>query len=615
MNDSLAALSLFALALGVTGCKTRAHKETVVLTPLGEVHISGLPRGFDANDPRLVRASNEINRAVGHRVDLHFVTDHMPQYAGYFEALFDSEMMKLAHDLNGYKKSRPERFRKISKSLRKIVFDYDGSRSDARAVFERRKKQVVFTLVGEGIDSNALSSALNSVYLEEQAQRYSRASARAVPAREHADYFDYLCSYAPDQGRERAHELEPQRGRAEAIVRTIEFEPVVRDPELREEVHGRLLLDGEYILESAEREEFARAQGRGSPFRRAEAMWISWFQRNEQKLSPEHRERAIRILFRRSRESGLDTTAFPTFDRAGYGVRQLQAWARAGFPPTKKDGKDDAQGKAFAALVCAEPRRDGLRSYASNTGACHPWYRYMLTDPGRRRQLSGTVLKTRDNRLVRHVVTHAIVAKPGTEQVMALLGDLQRDRRTWMLGARVLGEQVGSGGTDLYEAVYDKAATLFRRSPKDRGIALFWLVAVSGYGRTRVNWKDFAATYGAPIDQRTFAAYMSQGPNAFDNISDVWPALTTFSRWAVIKPHVGAYLRVLEADDHGSPYQVFENIASVMADAREPRDLAKMQSYFKDRARKSPGNERKMRHMLEALDRRLAQARTPKRGA
>jgi len=43
---------------------------------------------------------------------------------------------------------------------------------------------------------------------------------------------------------------------------------------------------------------------------------------------------------------------------------------------------------------------------------------------------------------------------------------------------------------DLYEAVYDEAALMWKKRPADRGLYLFLLARVTGYGRTQVPFAD-----------------------------------------------------------------------------------------------------------------------------
>lgn len=609
------ALVVVGLAAAMPGCTRNQYVDVEGWD--GEVSISGTPRGFSKKDPRLVRISKEINAAVGHKVRLDFSDQHFPQYSGYWEWLVDGELSKLPRDLRGYKNSNEDAFRKTTKGLRRLEFDFDGARSDPRVEVAEGGRAVKFLLNGEGIDDGALSSALYAGYWEDNAKQLDRLDPRKVPAKRHEAYLDFLEGPAQELAAERAPKEEPERGRAETLGRLIAFEPTIRDAELKVRARERILWQARFFAETIQHEKsaaFVRKAGPKSQYRRAERAFVSWFQKHERSLSPEHREEAIGRLYDGHDKAMLWPQIFPTFDPVAHGLRMLDAWAASGFRKVDRKEPDP-----IGAAICpaAEPDSRVLhRKYARARGHCKRWYAHVVSDPKLRARLLKHLLATKHVQLVEHTTRH-IVPAAAPPDTMKFVAGLSKDKRKWRIAARTLGEAMDSNDDpwDISPLMWVEAAKIWKTRRADRGIALFWLAMNSGKSNSQVKFEEFTQKFGSPVSQADFKAFLAQGPYAFENAGNVWPALAPgFARFPLIEPMLEANYRYNLGQDRarGPDFYEVKSIAHGMAERGETKELAALTRWFERRAKRSAKDEYATRDLLKTLGYRKESAERAK---
>lgn len=549
------------------------------------VRISGLPRGFSSDDPRLKRAAGDLAQVLGHEVRLHFEIDQMPQSAGWMEWFLSTQIGRIPLDFAGFKAGDPERFAKSAESLRRIDFDYDGAARETTVELSRGGRRATVVLDGGELPRGLLTNAYAGEHREKWAKRLDDVNPRSLPAGKHEDYFRFLEGEAQEKAAERAPQDEPDRGRPEVIMKRIALHDVVNDAELRTEIRERLARDGMYFVESARDEpQWIAAAKPDSKYRKAEAKWVEWFRKHERSLEPEHRAEALRALYASGEGGMLHPVAFRTFDPVAHGLAALREYEAAGFPRDDSTAQREAPGAAH--VVCVAPyfnTETNIEGYASQKPTCKAWLGEMLGEPRNRAALVKALLGAKKLDTVRHVFVHA--SEVGTpEQVVSLWNAMKKDPKRWRAAAGVLGGPMCCD-RELGEQLFFAAAEQYKTG-RERGAALF-VLADNAYF---VNWFDFGKVYGGLASRKDFEAFMSMGPQALQSAAQVYPALQkgVGAARVVERPLLKAYESGVEFGSRRTAEYVMLDLAEEWASWGAVKEVQHIRTVMNRLAKRSP---------------------------
>jgi hypothetical protein len=365
-----------------------------------------------------------------------------------------------------------------------------------------------------------------------------------------------------------------------------------------------------------------------SPFGDAEHAWTAWAKRGLAVGSYELREQLLdRLLVAGRIDPRIvpDPRAFPSFDVTEHGFSMLEQWAKAGHPTAAgRRTEENATTRYLDRMVCAsaESERGASIHRASN---CHPtFYAAVLANPRTRSRLFELVRRSRDPILRREVSVNLIeltTSSWGGQQ----LGSVQAVLDLWqLLGAdsalftemtRLLAGEVDRS-TELRVALYDQSVQYFRARPRERGVLLFLLARIDGHGRTEVNWEHFEQIYSASIEAEHLTVYLEQGPLAFEELRELWPALGKgWSVSDVIARSLPRYLEAPMAERYdGTRASVLRGIGSSSARYDTVAGLLKVRGVLQAFVQNDPRRERVFRDALKSMDYEIErlQARSPR---
>jgi len=456
-----------------------------------------------------------------------------------------------------------------------------------------------------------------------------------VPAAERKAYLDALtrsgATYFWQQERapEKKAELqEPSGGRSEVILRTLALQAAAKDaePELSQLITQRLLEHGRYFRDTYEsRGEFVRSVQAPSRFLRAEQAWMSWALAALTTLPAEERYKLWDLLIVPSRSSPrllLEPRAFPGFSLPKAGNALLDEWVRAGYPTAAPNYKEseDAKTRLFDQVICptGPDHRGFQRQHARNCYAA--FYATSVNSADTREALFQRALTTPDARLFYEISINVHMLASGNADFprdVAVPAVLELWRRAEKVPARFreltrLYAVEIDRSTYLREALYDQTTRYYREKPEYRGELLFLLSRIDGYGRTEVNWKNFAATYGAPITMRELSTYLEQGPLAFERFRQLQHALPAGSSpGSLLAQRLKRYLDDPVGEKSGRP-MVVRVVASVLQKIGDRPGLEAFARELRTYVGTDPQRERVFRDTLAEVE-RLTQSEVARR--
>jgi hypothetical protein len=406
------------------------------------------------------------------------------------------------------------------------------------------------------------------------------------------------------------------------MLRTLALQAAAKgtDGELDKALFERLLSDGAYLrdcyLSHAKFVSEARAPSR---FLRAEQEWMRWALDGLKTLPPERRYQLFDLLLVPRQESPrtlLEPRAFPGFSLVDQGFPLFDEWVRAGYltAAPKYETAEDPKTRLFDRVLCpTAPSSRGSRNQRAKN--CRPaFYATALDAEATRSRLLGFAVASRDDVLFREVALNVLTLTSSRfdfphplaiAAVLDLWKRLEATPQRFRALTRLLAVEIDTS-YDLRESLYDQATRYYRERPADRGALLFLLARIDGYGRTLVNWKAFAATYGAPIADQDLATYLDQSFLAFEKLKNLSDALGSLSSpGTLVAGKLRRYLDDPEADQRMRP-MVLSGIISLVAELHDSRGLTALQNELKAYVGADPRREREYRDVLEELSRKMA---------
>ena len=617
---SLALTTLLGCASSPGTVRHEHHVDGIVVLEADHYRV----RGYDPNDPRLVRVEEQLAEVLGRRLVLRFNVALMPRAEVFFEHFFDDELGKLPQAFRSWKSAKPQDFAAMTADLRHVDFDYDGSLPEPKAEVGAPPERLRFVLNSWTLPEELLNGALARLRRSSVARRYLDVAPGEVPAADRSAYLEALTQFGADYFYARdgkaPENREPRGGRSEVMLRTLALRAAAgeADPKLSQALFERLLTDGAYLREVYQgRPEFLRDLREPSRFLRAERAWIAWALGALDSLPPEPRYRLFDLLIvpqRSSPRALLEPRAFPGFSLSQRGLSLFGAWARAGYPTAAGQGQPAADPKTrlFDRVLCPTAANSrGFRTLRARN-CSEAFYATSLSDPASREALLGLAATSPDTNVSREIALNLLALTsshvdspkpPAITAVLDLWRKLEASPARFREMARLLAVEIDHS-YDLREALYDQATRYYRDRTADRGALLFLLARVDGYGRTPINWKNFAATYGAPLDTPELSSYFDQSYLAFDEFKNLLDALGSVpSPGTIVASKIRRYLDdPLAASDTRTREMVLRAIISTLDRLGDAPGLAALRTELHAYVGNDPTRERVFREVLSLVD-------------
>jgi hypothetical protein len=584
-------------------------------------------RGYSPEDPRLVRVTERLEEVLGRPLVLRFNVNLMPRSEGFFEHFFEVELGKLPQVLDAWKQSHPKDFDAMTAELRHVDFDYDGALPEPVVEVGAPPERLRFVLNSWELPEKIVKSAVFRLYRRSLARRYLDLAPSAVPAAERSAYLEAVSQFGADyfyglDPKNPANE-EPSGGRSEAMLRTLELARLAgdADPVLTKALVERLLADGHYLRDCYQsKPDFVRDAKPPSRFLRAEQAWMRWALDALNTLPPEPRYALHDLMLVPKRGVGrtlLEPRAFPGFSVTRQGFALLAEWARAGYPTAAAQSEPaaDPRTRLYDRVLCpTAPSSRGFRTQRARN-CREAFYASALTERGAHEQLLILAATTPDATIFRELSLNVLALtsssldfpKPtAIAAVLELWQKLERSPARFRELTRLLAIEIDHS-YDLREALYDQATRYYRARPEDRGVLLFLLARIDGYSRTEVNWKNFAATYGAPITDQELAVYFDQSHLAFEEFRNVKQGLAPGS--GSPGTLIAARLRRYIEDPNVEPRtrgMIVSGLVTMVDELGDERGFAAVERELRAYVGTDPGRERTFRDLLESIERRNA---------
>lgn len=631
MHSGASRVVWLLLALGACAAPSRVTHEHHVSGTITLEADAYRVRGYDPADPRLVRALDGIEEVLGRRLVLRFNVELMPRYAEFFEYFFDTQLGKLPQRFAAWKASQPRDFAAMTAELRHIDFDYDGSLPGPKAEVGAPSERIRFVLTSFELTDELLNTALHRLYRRSLAVRYLDTPPAAVVPAERKAYLEALTAFGAahfyQRDGKKPENEEPSGGRSEVMLRTLALEAAAKgsDPELDKLLLEQLLADGGYLRDCyVSHPKFMREVRPGARFLRAEQAWTAWALAALKTLPPEPRYALFELLLLPNQTSPralLEPRAFPGFSLPEQGFALFDDWVRAGHPTAagQSEPAADAKTRLYDRVLCpTAPGHRGARRTARN---CRPtFYAMAVHTPDARKRLLELAAGTKDDLVFRDIALNLIelassrydFPRPlANSAVFDLWKRLEGTPARFRALARSFALEIDTS-YDLRELLYDQATRYYRERAADRGVLLFLLARIDGYSRTDVNWKSFAATYGAPISEAELGTYLDQSFLAFEKLRNLEAALGTVSSpGSVVAARLRRYLDDPETEQRTRP-MVLRGIVGLVAELNDARGLTALQAELKAYVGTDPGREREYRDALEELRTRVEAASRPR---
>ena len=602
----LALLGCFFLGACAGGASRPAlvveNRISVVVLP------SPVEMPFDPQDARLREATAQLEALAGHPVVYEFDVALLPDWRAGFQEMLIESIESTARDLDALRRRKPSAFSHGAPLLGRIALRYDA-RAAARTTWNFDADKKLLTLTGPaerwGIERGQIDAALQDEYVRWLDARFAAASAHDVPREQWPEYFAYWTDWSSGQARRARRAKQdassPATPDPEVLLRVLDLSSAVggSDPLLARELRKWLLHEAPEFASAYQGNAADRlaALQPSSAWRRAETAWVAWLNSVSSSLTDEEKLELSRAIFVKSRAPDgvyrTSPTAFPGFDRFGFGLAVADQWARAGHPRGGSLG--EAQRELYGAIVCPHTvGRDGSKSFIARCD--YAWYDSALDDPATMKRLADALLARKDADLVGTALT-AISYAPRQDDklstLFALAHALDADSAVWSAAFRVIAdERAQAGDADRW---VDEAGRYWIAHPPRHGTLLYALVQLDRYeNHDKVGWKRFAGKFGGPVDSGDFASFVDHGVRAMSLAYVLWPALSRgWSRAGVLVPRLDAYLADPGARlyDHGDPDGALRRIAERLCAEGGVGDMEQLRAFLVKRALSHPGED------------------------
>jgi hypothetical protein len=610
LSTLLGTAAVTALAALVMGCGgNRGPTTTIVNVGVAvsfDRDVDPLP--FDPRGERLRSASAQLTGLAGHVIAFRFDTALLPEYRSSFEDALISAVENAAHDVRYLKEHQPEVFTRGVALLGRIECSYDAAASEDDAEFDAAERTLRvkvhphgYSLLSEGLLGRALDDE-NDVFLE---RRFGALAPRDVPVAEQARYFHFLKGYRPHGPRRGdLHKLEAYASDPEAleILSVVELFGLAKDASLKAEIRKSLVGRGDYFTSAYVHDPgLVTKAAPNSAFHRAEAAWVNWLMPTLPSMTDGERLIIAKTVFvkmfndDRERYGTYSSFAFPGFDPFAFALGIVDEWRKSGYPLETPEAPE--RGQLYEFIVCPHPVDE--RGSRSRGPRCdYDLYEMALASESGRNKLAEALLRRRDAQFTEMAVVN-VGMHGGVDRTIELWRALEADEGTWRVATRVIADELAETSND---PLLDETRRLWRAYPDRRGAILYVLAQMDRYGNGKVPWSEMPRTFGAPIGEQDFAAFLDSGVRAMSVSPVVWPALGAgWSRALVIAPRLERYLDdpLVRQYNFQDPWLALRGIVNRLCAEHRLPDIAMLHTRFADRAQKKPSEARAWANLVE----------------
>jgi len=568
---------------------------------------------FDPHGARLRAARDKLAEVAGRKVTLDLDVALVREYRAWFETGLVTAVENVGHDLSELKRTRAELWTEMGPKIAALSLRYDAAAHKVGVKLETDRETVQITVPPKAtsfVPHEAALLALEAQYDESLPQRYANGVPATVSVAEKRAYFRALTGQKPPPPK--PNDPATARGiandvRPTAIARATRFYDVAMPQDLKAEIHEWLLGEGNYFRDGyLLYPDVVKAAPATSAFRRAEAAWVDWTQKNADRFTDAERATLAKVVFvkappSKERASGgrYLSFAFPGFDRLTFGLGVLEEWAASGHQ-TVIPGRDRLL-ELFEFIVC--PFEQGDRGERVQPAGCErDFYRLAAEGEANPKRLLDFLIKQKDEVLVETVFGN-YMRMPDTRTVLYLWRGLEPDEALWKAATRTMAEELNDAAAARLQ---DEALRLWQAYPARRGSLLYLLSQIDRYGNDKVAWGAWAETGAGRASAADFAAFLAHGRRAVATSWVVWPLLGRgFSRADALVPGLDRFIgdpnvRLYHPED---PRLTLQQIVNRMCAEKNFADLAKMHTYLAERIRKVPPDEKAFAELLEDTSR------------
>ena len=568
---------------------------------------------FDPHGPKLRAARDKLAEVTGRAVALDLDVALVREYRAWFETGLVTAVENVGHDLSELKRTRAELWTEMGPKIAALSLRYDAKAHKVGVKLDADRETVEVTVPPKAtsfVPHEAALLALEAQYDESLPQRYASGVPATVSVAEKRAYFRALTGQKPPPpkpddpaaARGIANDVRPT-----AIARATRFYDVAMPQDLKAEIHEWLLGEGNYFRDGyLLYPDVVKSASATSAFRRAEAAWVDWTQKNADRFTDVERTKLAKMVFVKAppgkeRASGgrYVSFAFPGFDRLTFGLGVLEEWAANGHR-TVIPGRDRLL-ELFEFVVCPFDLDD--RGERTQPAGCErDFYRLAAESETNQKRLLDFLLKQKDEVLVETVFGN-YMRMPDTRTVLSLWRGVESDEALWKAATRTMAEELNDADA---ARLSDDALRLWQAYPARRGSLLYLLSQIDRYGNDKVAWGAWGETGGGRASAADFAAFLAHGRRAVATSWVVWPLLGRgFSRADALVPGLDRFIgdpnvRIYHPED---PQLTLQQIVNRMCAEKNFADLAKMHAYLAERIRKVPPDEKAFAELREDTSR------------
>lgn len=575
---------------------------------------------FHPSVARIQRANAQISSILGHSIQIEIDGSLLPQDHDGAESVIAHVVEDVARDLDDLKKE-PNGTKLLAfagQHFERLTIRYSPAEAAAREGGRRRQlhgrlEDTTIDVVQReasfrALDRGDVSDVVYRAYLAASDARYGDITPDRLDASEQRAWFEY---HTHGSGRG-----EGEKTRLGSVV------PLrVRGLVMLASGSGEVAADARGYLIDQVIDDFAttyhhhqaevESAPQGSPFRQAEAAFMSWLRAEVPRMSLTERGRLADRLwvhdFRKSHERDVFASfAFPGVDRMSFALSTIDAWIAAGHP------MEAALPKAYDVVV--SPALLELRE--GQVHISHPgrgdgvFFRWALAANEREDSLVRAMTARAGDRpfsVSAFANVHRVLRDES--QYLRFLRRFESEGALWRVGADVHREGVFRPSPELLE----ESRRLWRDVPAARGHVLLWFARhADGSYHPKEDWPDLIQ--GAPADAATLGHFLDLGWEAFEILPAAWPGI---AKGAPRTRAVTSHARTLLGEDiraRPGGRNVSGTLAAIgqkLCEEGDVAEIAELRAFATSELPKRPGAG--LSDVIEATDPKTCLPRKPER--
>lgn len=590
-------------ACGGEGGPVRVTNDvSVTITPTPDA----LP--FDPRSARLRAATDQLTREVGHPVAFQLDAAVASAFRADFERELVSAIERVVREVIAWKRDEPESAARTLLAFRRVECHYSALVKTHEATFDAGEGVLRVVLPARPESLVPGGSVYDAFFVEDDTFRdraFSLVTGQAITPDNARAVFAYLVRTRAGYGslyERRRHREARERGapdelahdpHAEVVLRVLRVEAVAKgmDEDLARKARAWLLEQLGWFHHAYGRADDLSKAGEGTPFRAAEAAYARWITSLLPAATAEERLRVVEKVY-----EAAAPEAFPGVDRFGLGLAVLDDWVRAGRPRTA--GERDPRLAAMDHVLCPSSRN--ARGEHSRDHGCASAQRgfiaFAVATPERRARLAKAMDARDDDALaeqifvtLRGTINRRAAREGAADPGIEVFRLLDPKGKSWRAAVDVFA-------TDRDRDRGEIGRMIWSTQPARRGSALYLLAEdrshLDAYYADNF-WRDFARSFGAPVDRATLAAMLDHGPRAFALVPGMWLGLArSFGRADVLVPRLDALLPDATSPAAPGILRPLSAVISRLCDEKAAADLGAVHAYLAGRVRARPAEQR-----------------------